>query len=915
MYCENCGKEFSERQKYCTRCGIDTDSGSQVLSTGSFESLLEELHAISYSLERLRPLADSAHILASRITKQLIHRREEILDKFAKALDVTEVVETPERVSYLRDSARSLIGSGEEIDELLGKVAPRTETRRSSPDLAPTPEGRAIWVAVLSENTMAALLGLGVLLIAVSSLVMLVTLWSDFGWLIKQAFLLAQLAAFVGVGHVVKQRMGLHYSGLALISVGAFWALFSSGTAAFEFIEPKGDVIVPGIGLPLDLPSLGWLIITVPAAIVWAGLAFKYKGHVLTNGSAILALGGLGFLIPSFGLEWHWGLGAVAIGSSVITYFSNRLYRLGMNEAGKYLFWSSQVLLLMLLFIALQAWGVERVSLYPVGVILGAGAITSAIVLHDRASQAYNGYTYCLLLLPPAALIAVMLEWEVVPKDWFGLLPAAAALFYAMLCTKYLAMLRRFSFGRLVDDDAWSNPIFASAILACVGACLWPDFDQLSKAVTLLVITPPLWVTLRSREYDDLMLAAGIPIVGGFLLLLNLASEPWGLSNMNTAWVAFAVSLLSGGIFLLINKLSRKDSVPFLSAAALLSLVAVAMSGWGAWANWEGFSMSLVYGAIAIVAAQFSNSVIAATLGVFWMSVAGGFAMGMLGFYRGERAVGWAVEALVLLWGSQLLGKVKGIKRFERGELWTRVMRFSSLRLSWFALGYVIFMAAGGLFSSDNFGETEWSITAITLSIVGLAYTGMSFLDRSHTFGYLGVGLLLLGWILQGADWELGQAQAYAIPAGLYLLGIAYAERRRREETAPETAYYYSQQVETEESIPASPFVEVLAVLVMGLSSFIQSTSQDPEWVYAVLLGLEGIGFIVWGAATRSKVLMISGVLLFGVDVIYQATSLLSSFGGAIIAAVIGVALLVLVLVAERFRARLIEFGNRWIRD
>ena len=121
--------------------------------------------------------------------------------------------------------------------------------------------------------------------------------------------------------------------------------------------------------------------------------------------------------------------------------------------------------------------------------------------------------------------------------------------------------------------------------------------------------------------------------------------------------------------------------------------------------------------------------------------------------------------------------------------------------------------------------------------------------------------------------------------------------------------------METEEGIPASPFVEVLAVLVMGLSSFIQSTSQDPEWVYAVLLGVEGIGFIVWGAATRSKVLMISGVLLFGVDVIYQATSLLSSFGGAIIAAVIGVALLVLVLAVERFRARLMEFSNRWIRD
>ncbi len=885
------------------------------MSTSSLESLLEELRAISYSLESLKPLANSAHILAYRITKHLMNRREGILDKFAKALDVTEVVETPDRASYLRDSARSLIGSGEELDELLGKVASQTKARRGSPDLAPTREGRAIWVAVLSENTMAALLGLGVLLIAVSSLVMLVTLWNDFGWLVKQAFLLAQIAAFVGVGHVVKQRMGLHYSGLALISVGAFWALFSSGTAAFEFIKPKGDVIVPGIGLPLDLPSQGWLIITIPAAIVWAGLAFKYKGHVLTNGSAILALAGLGFLIPSFGLEWHWGLGAVAIGSSAITYFSNRLYRLGMNEAGKYLFWSSQVLLLMLLFIALQAWGVERVSLYPVGVILGAGAITSAIVLHDREGQAYSSYTYCLLLLPPAALIVVMLQWEIVPKDWFGLFPAAAALFYALFCTKYLATTRRLSFGRLVDDDAWSIPIFASAILACAGACLWPDFDQLSKAVTLLVITPPLWVTLRSREYDDLMLAAGIPIVGGFLLLLNLASEPWDLSNMNTAWVVFGVSLLTGGMFLLINKLSRKDSMPFLSAATLLSVVSVTMSGWGDWANWEGLSMSLVYGALAIGTTQFSNGVIPATLGVFWMSVAGGFAMGMLGFYRGERAVGWAVEALVLLWGSQFLGKVNGIKKFERGELWAKVMRFSSMRLSWFALGYVIFMAAGGLFSPDTFGETEWSITAITLSIVGLAYTGMSFLDRSYTLGYLGVGLLLLGWILQGADWELGQAQAYAIPAGLYLLGIAYAERRRRDGTAPETAYYYNQQVVTDVVIPASPFVEVLAVLVLGLSSFFLSSSQDPEWVYAVLLGVEGIGFIVWGAATRSKVLMISGVLLFGIDVIYQATSLLSSFGGAIIAAAIGVALLVLVLAAERFRTRLTEFGNRWIRD
>ena len=80
-----------------------------------------------------------------------------------------------------------------------------------------------------------------------------------------------------------------------------------------------------------------------------------------------------------------------------------------------------------------------------------------------------------------------------------------------------------------------------------------------------------------------------------------------------------------------------------------------------------------------------------------------------------------------------------------------------------------------------------------------------------------------------------------------------------------------------------------LAIIVMGGNAFIQSMTQNPEWIYALLLGLEGIAFVIWSGVVKSKTLLFGGIIIFVANILYQITSLLLTFGGAIAGISIGV--------------------------
>ena len=104
-----------------------------------------------------------------------------------------------------------------------------------------------------------------------------------------------------------------------------------------------------------------------------------------------------------------------------------------------------------------------------------------------------------------------------------------------------------------------------------------------------------------------------------------------------------------------------------------------------------------------------------------------------------------------------------------------------------------------------------------------------------------------------------------------------------------------------------------LAIIVMGGTAFIQSMTQNPEWIYALLLGLEGIAFVIWSGVVKSKTLLFGGIIIFVANILYQITSLLLTFGGAIAGISIGVIILVAVLGVERFKdriARLVDYST-----
>ena len=915
MYCKNCGKEIQINQRFCTLCGVEAIPDPDTPSIPSFETYIEELRAIRFSLGRIDQYTESDDKLALSISEDLKLQEQEVILGLNHSLDSIGSGETPGRLNYLRQVIESSDKLGDRSEDLVRRLDIVQEVQSPVASGTFRPPGGRFLTSFFSGNLLAALLALGVLLVVASSLVLLVTLWDDSPWFLKQLFLLVQMLAFVAVGHLVKERMCLLYSGLALITVGALWALLNSGTFVYEFVVPDGNFKVPGLGLPLDLPPYGWLIIFSPTAVIWGILAVRYKGHVLTNGCALFFICSSGMIFPSIGLGWNWGLASASLASAVVTYLSSRLDNLGMEEPGRYLFWSSQVVLLILFFVAVQVWGEDRQSLYPMAIICASGSLMSCGVLLNRGTDGYSIYAYNVLILLGVAITVAVLEWGIIPDNWFGLVPVSLSIMYSIGSLWYLGRIRQISIYLLLgEEEVWAEALMVSAVSAAIFGCLWPDFYQLSKSTTLDFSALPLWIVLRKAKYWEFTSIAGVLLASGGLLFLDLGADLWEWTLIFGAWLAFGVSLLSGAFTFGIVRFSKRDAMPFLGISVLLSVASVIMAGWDDWANWEGLVMAATFGLMTLaIGHRYSNRVVA-TASVFWFSVAGGFGMGMVGFYKGERAIGWAVESLILLWTSVLVGKSKVVSREGKNLLWTNVLRFSSMRLSWFALAYVALAAVLGLFKPDILGEPELTVGAVTFSLVGLSYVGVSLLERKPGFGYGGVCLLLIGWILQAADWELGQAQFYAIPAGIYLLGVGYVERRRNVQKSSEMGGYYSQQSEVDRGIPISPLLEAMAVLVMGVSVLIQSITQEPEWVYAVLMGVEGVGMIVWGSAIRSRVLLIGGLLLFFVDVIYQITSLLSSFGGAIVGVVLGIILLVVVIMVERFRERIVRVSSRWFQ-
>jgi hypothetical protein len=169
------------------------------------------------------------------------------------------------------------------------------------------------------------------------------------------------------------------------------------------------------------------------------------------------------------------------------------------------------------------------------------------------------------------------------------------------------------------------------------------------------------------------------------------------------------------------------------------------------------------------------------------------------------------------------------------------------------------------------------------LSLLGLLYVAAAVVYRRTRLGYVAVGMLLSGWTLHAfyvQQWDsLARIQWYAIPAGLYLLGIAYLEWRRGNRLL-------------------ARWIDYAAMLLMLGSLFWQTLLFG--WQYALTLGAEGFLSFWWGSARRLRRFFYAGMIGVILATLGQLISSLQSMNQWIVFGIIGLLLFSIAAIVER---------------
>jgi len=169
------------------------------------------------------------------------------------------------------------------------------------------------------------------------------------------------------------------------------------------------------------------------------------------------------------------------------------------------------------------------------------------------------------------------------------------------------------------------------------------------------------------------------------------------------------------------------------------------------------------------------------------------------------------------------------------------------------------------------------------LSLNGLLYVPASIVYKRIRLGYVAAGMLLTSWFLYAFyinAWDnLKQLQWYAIPAGLYLLGIGFVEWLRGNKNL-------------------ARWLDYLAIFLMVGSLFWQTLVFG--WWFALLLGAEGFAAFWWGSARRLRRFFyagMAGVVLAGLG---QLLNALQEVNQWITFGLIGIVLVMLAIIVER---------------
>ena len=606
-------------------------------------------------------------------------------------------------------------------------------------------------------------------------------------------------------------------------------------------------------GIPAN--RQGWWLIGLGAVYLTLSALLRrinqsaYAGAALAVGFAVVALG----LPPSSRDQTGalWGYGGAAL-----------LYALSAA-------WLRQPLLLTpaaALALVPYAIGLQKSSLLPewYGLALYPGAMVALVIGWglDRWLGAYADFPWPSPARWPAALAARLTGW-------------------------------------------WGLPLYGLGFGLAAASPLFTEFRSDLTALNFLLMMPLFgWAIARFRRRGWLLVLAG---AGHLAMIYNLEFLGWW-RYPEWAWLRFTpVTLATAGAALLIAW-RRGEGSPL---------------DWRRW--WPGWSRPL-YGLLLLdmLAAQLtslsdtwagamvtlSHGLLLAILASTWGQGLPAYAallLGLVSLMQGNAAVklpaaGWPVRLAQLALGYGVMGYGLAVTRLrleKNRELrpWISGWELPLQRVS-IGLSFIIMLLAGWL-GLDLVG---WTIRAMfglpfrqivelptvqmavgVLSLLGLLYVAAAAAHRWLRLGYVALAMLLTGWMLYAfyiQQWDrLARVQWYAIPAGLYLLGIGWLEWQRGHKTL-------------------ARWLDYAAMLLMLGSLFWQTMLFG--WGYALLLGSEGLLAFWWGSARRLRRFFYAGIVAVMLATLGQLINSLRSVNQWIVFGLIGLLLVLVAIFVER---------------
>jgi hypothetical protein len=264
--------------------------------------------------------------------------------------------------------------------------------------------------------------------------------------------------------------------------------------------------------------------------------------------------------------------------------------------------------------------------------------------------------------------------------------------------------------------------------------------------------------------------------------------------------------------------------------------------------------------------------------------------------WAGAETTGYPIGLALLALGYGLLGYAIHATwhNVQRARIWFKPLEWSAWGLS--ATGLLWALGAGldvaGLMVRTLLGcavtfadyASQVRMWMWVLAITGLLYLSTAIVRRWYTLGYGSVGLLLGAWALWWRFFvDMPSFQWYAVPAGLYLLGIGWSEWRHGHQAL-------------------ARWIDRAGMLAWLGTAWWQSLPREMTdgWLYALIMGAEALLLVWWGSARRMKRFLYAGAVAVALDAVTQSIEPLLSANRWIVFGIAGALLVSLAILVER---------------